>query len=108
MPTVFTADHPGGHLPVQLKRQAFQMVLLWGMALPNLALSPSQDLAPELPTDASWKDLLQLLRKAAELAAERNIDSELFMQAAWAACLEARPGLREQIEDKELRSQLKK
>jgi hypothetical protein len=30
------------------------------------------------------------------------------MQAAWAACLDARPGLREEIADKELRAQLKK
>jgi hypothetical protein len=30
------------------------------------------------------------------------------MQAAWAECLDARPGLREEIADKELRAQLKK
>jgi hypothetical protein len=30
------------------------------------------------------------------------------MQAAWAACLDASPGLREELADKELRSQLKK
>jgi hypothetical protein len=56
----------------------------------------------------AWNEVAQLLRRAAELAAARGIESELFMQAAWSACLDARPGLREQIADKELRSQLKK
>jgi hypothetical protein len=51
---------------------------------------------------------VQLLERAADLAADRGIDSDLFMQAAWTACLDARPGLREQLEDKELRSRLKK
>jgi hypothetical protein len=79
------------------------------MAQPHLALTPPPAKSPELPTpDTSWKDVVQLLRRAAQLAAERDLDSELFMQAAWAACLDARPGLREQLEDKELRSQLKK
>ncbi|HEX4421771.1 MAG TPA: hypothetical protein VH165_27860 [Kofleriaceae bacterium] len=87
------------------------------MAQPNLALTPraealtgsSAELPAELPADdAAWKDVLQLLRKAAKLAAERGVESDLFMQATWAACLEARPGLREELEDKELRSQLKK
>jgi hypothetical protein len=65
--------------------------------------------SPKLPTpDAAWNAVVQLLRKAAQLAAERDVDSEIFMQAAWAACLDAHPGLREQLEDKELRSQLKK
>jgi len=53
-------------------------------------------------------EVTQLLRRAAELAAARGVESELFMQAAWSACLDARPGLREQIADKELRSQLRK
>jgi hypothetical protein len=98
------------------------VVLLNSMAQPNLALTsraealtggsaelPAELPAAELPAaDAAWKDVLQLLRKAAKLAAERGVESDLFMQAAWAACLEARPGLREELEDKELRSQLKK
>jgi len=47
-----------------------------------------------------------LLRRAAQLAAERGMDTDMFMQAAWMACLEARPGLREELEDKELRTQI--
>ncbi|HET9626062.1 MAG TPA: hypothetical protein VFP84_32095 [Kofleriaceae bacterium] len=66
----------------------------------------TDDTRDEVP--AAWKDVLQLLRRAAKLAAEHSAETDLFMQAAWAACLDARPGLREQLEDKELRAQLKK
>jgi hypothetical protein len=58
--------------------------------------------------DTAWRDVVQQLRRAAKLAAERGAESDVFMQAAWAACLEARPGLREALADKELRTQLKK
>jgi hypothetical protein len=90
------------------------MVLLSSMTQMNSALSSSFE-SPGLPeagemlSEATeWQEIVQLLRQAAQLAAERNAPSELFMQAAWEACLDARPGLREQIADKELRSQLKK
>jgi hypothetical protein len=86
------------------------------MAQPNLALSPvadpqpvdaAEEVAGELP-ETAWKDVVHLLRRAAAIAAAHSSDTDLFMQAAWTACLDARPGLREQLEDKELRSQLKK
>jgi hypothetical protein len=79
------------------------------MAQPNPALTPPPSESSELLLDAApWREVVQLLRQAARLAAERGSESEQFMQAAWAACLEARPGLREEIADKELRAQLKK
>jgi hypothetical protein len=89
------------------------------MAQPNLALSPAvvdpqpvdaADDLGDLPGDppAAWKDVVHLLRRAASLAAAHSSDTDLFMHAAWSACLDARPGLREQLEDKELRAQLKK
>ena len=52
--------------------------------------------------------LEQLLRRAAELAAEHDVASDAFMSAAWQAMLDAHPGMREELADKELRSQLKK
>jgi hypothetical protein len=58
--------------------------------------------------DASWREVVQLLRRAAKLAAERGAETDRFMEAAWVACLDAVPGLREQLADKELRAQLKK
>jgi hypothetical protein len=92
------------------------MVLLVLMSLPNTALTaltPPILATPDGPSgaavdDAAWRDAVQLLRRAAELAATTGAETDRFMEAAWAACLEARPGLREQLEDKELRAQLKK
>lgn len=49
-----------------------------------------------------------LLSRAATLAAERGMSSDTFMAAAWQAYLDAHPGMREQLEDKALRSELKK
>jgi hypothetical protein len=53
-------------------------------------------------------ELETLLARAAELAAKDEIDSAEFMSAAWNAILDAHPGMREEIADKELRTQLKK
>ncbi len=53
-------------------------------------------------------ELETLLARAAELAAKDEIDSADFMSAAWSAILDAHPGMREELADKELRSQLKK
>ena len=43
-----------------------------------------------------------LLVKAAELCATNEVDPDAFMQAAWAACLASRPGLREHLAELEL------
>ncbi|HEV7556337.1 MAG TPA: hypothetical protein VGO00_12810 [Kofleriaceae bacterium] len=57
----------------------------------------------------SWShELVSLLTRAAELAAVHDLDNDRFMAAAWNACLDAHPGMREQLVDKELRSQLKR
>lgn len=73
------------------------------------ALEPVEAWETESPVDSDGDaEPWQLLRRAADLAAAAGIDSDDFMQAAWNACLDARPGLREELEDKELRSQLKK
>ena len=42
--------------------------------------------------------LTELLAQAAKLAAEHDLRPDDFMTAAWSACLEARPALREQLE----------
>jgi len=97
------------------------VVLLSDMAQSNPALTQPSPLGGSLEgaqalsestgpstEPASWREIAQLLRRAAQLAAEHGAESDLFMQAAWAACLEARPGLREELADKELRAQLKK
>lgn len=82
------------------------------MAHPNSNLSPPGALETrpaDSPPEVPWTDQLgTLLARAAELAATNGLDSDVFLHAAWNACLDARPGLREELEDKELRSQLKK
>jgi len=50
----------------------------------------------------------ELLHRAAVEAASEGVSSEEFVNAAWQAFLAAHPGMREQLEDKALRSELKK
>jgi hypothetical protein len=79
------------------------------MTQPNPALnSPPPAPAEPPPDNATAKESLRLLRRAAQLAAEHGMASEDFMHAAWDACLDSRPGLRAELEDRELRAQLKK
>lgn len=49
-----------------------------------------------------------LLNRAAVEAAAEGVSSEEFVNAAWQAFLAAHPGMREELEDKALRSELKK
>ncbi len=49
---------------------------------------------------------MDLLGKAAELCTAEGVEQEAFMTAAWAAFLDASPGLREELADKELATQL--
>jgi hypothetical protein len=60
--------------------------------------NPNQDLS----------ELEAVLARAADLSARQDVPQEEFMAAAWNAYLEARPGLREELEVRELKSQLKK
>ncbi len=60
--------------------------------------NPNQDLS----------ELEALLAHAADLSARHDLPKEAFMAAAWNAYLTARPGLREELEERELKSQLKK
>ncbi len=53
-------------------------------------------------------ELKELLTRAAKLSSENGVASDDFMNAAWNAVLDANPSLREELIDKELRSQLKK
>jgi hypothetical protein len=60
-------------------------------------------------TEEAWKSELEdLLAKAAKIAAAHDLDTDRFLHAAWSACLDAQPELRDELEDKELRAQLRK
>lgn len=59
--------------------------------------------AERVPTVPAY---LELLVAAAESAAQAGVDLDAFMSNAWGAFMEARPGLREQIEHIQLLAQL--
>ena len=55
----------------------------------------------------SWSSEVEdLLLRAAALCVDHEVDPDAFMRACWAACLDARPGLREQIADTQLMAQV--
>jgi len=47
-----------------------------------------------------------LLAQAASLCVEHGLDVESFMRGAWSAYVESRPGMKEYLEDLQLRQQL--
>ncbi len=59
-------------------------------------------------TTTDMTELESLLLRAADLSAQQDLSKEEFMAAAWNAYLAARPGLRQELEDREIKSQLKK
>lgn len=76
------------------------------MAQPNSALN---EVLREEPVETAWiEEVGVLLDKAAKIAAANGLEGELFKRAAWHAYLDARPGLRQELEHKQLRAQLRK
>lgn len=76
------------------------------MAQPNSALNEAPR---EEPVETAWlQEVSALLDKAAQIAAANGLDGDVFKRAAWNAYLDARPGLRQELEDKQLRAQLRK
>jgi hypothetical protein len=59
--------------------------------------------APRTPWQA---EVAKLLTQAAALCAEHDVDVDGFVRGAWSAYVEARPGLREELEEIQLRDQL--
>jgi hypothetical protein len=66
--------------------------------------------ASTVRTESSTKpwhvEIGELLTQAAILCVEHGADLDAFMKGAWAAYIEARPGLRDELEDLQLRQQL--
>ncbi len=57
--------------------------------------------------DTPWhEEVGDLLAQAAILCVQHGLDVDTFMKGAWSAYVEARPGLREYIEEMQLRNQL--
>ena len=62
--------------------------------------------APE-PQKQPWHaEVGDLLAEAALLCVEHGLDVDTFMRGAWSAYIEARPGLRDYLEEMQLRNQL--
>lgn len=79
------------------------------MSQTNAALSQLRLVVdPPVEDSTTPAELETLLTRAAAIAAENGIESESFMSAAWNSYLAARPGLREELEEKELKAQLRK
>ena len=59
------------------------------------------------PIQLPWHaEVGQFLTHAAELCVEHGVDLDAFMRGAWSAYVEARPGMREHLEEMQLRDQL--
>ena len=59
------------------------------------------------PENKEWQsEVSELLTRAAELCVENSVDMDPFMRGAAAAYFAARPGLREQLEEMQLRATL--
>jgi hypothetical protein len=58
---------------------------------------------PNKPWPAEVADLLS---RAAELCIEHGMDVDAFMRDAWSAYVDTRPGMREYLEEMQLRNQL--
>ena len=55
----------------------------------------------------NWQqELSEVLGRAAALGAEHDVDLDAFMRGAWQAYVDARPGMREHLEEAALRGQL--
>jgi len=51
-------------------------------------------------------EVSELLARAAELCVEHDVEVDPFVRGAYSAYLEARPGLREELADRQLSEQL--
>lgn len=59
------------------------------------------------PEVKAWhEEVGDLLAQAAILCVQHGLDVDTFMKGAWSAYVEARPGLRDYIEEMQLRNQL--
>jgi hypothetical protein len=76
--------------------------------------APSETEAPEPIAEATvtlteehWNIAVSvLLSQAASLCVQHGVEVEAFMNGAWSAYVEARPGMRDQLEEAHLRGQL--
>ena len=69
----------------------------------NVEIQPE----PSQPIEMPWHaEVGQFLSQAAELCVDHGVDLDSFMRGAWSAYVEARPGMRDYLEEMQLREQL--
>ena len=68
--------------------------------------SPTHEPIPATASRPWQVEVSDLLARAAGLCAEQGADLDAFMKGAWSAYMAARPGLREHLEEMQLRTQL--
>ena len=73
---------------------------------PNTNTAPDVNAEIEKPEKLWGIELDRILASAAAICVEHDVDVDAFMRSAWSAYLEARPGMREYLEDMQLRNQL--
>jgi hypothetical protein len=75
---------------------------------PNASEPKTSESEPEpIDTPRPWQAQVgRLLSEAAALCVEQGVDVDNFMKGAWTAYVEARPGMRDYLEELQLRDQL--
>ena len=74
---------------------------------PDPSKEPETNDSEPIDAPRQWQaEVGRLLAQAAALCVQQGIDVETFMKNAWSAYVEARPGMREHLEEMQLRDQL--
>jgi hypothetical protein len=74
---------------------------------PNLSAVPETSNSEPIDAAPPWQAKVgRLLADAAELCVEQGVDLDSFLRGAWSAYVETRPGMRDYLEEMQLRDQL--
>jgi hypothetical protein len=79
------------------------------LADPSADPSTQPETSESEPTEAHgpWQiEVGRLLTQAAAICVEQGVDVDAFMKGAWSAYVESRPGMRDYLEEVQLRDQL--
>lgn len=77
------------------------------MQHPNEPISAAAESASEVPSNQAWQqEVVALLARAAGICVENGLDVDAFMKGAWSAYVDTCSGLREHLEEMQLRAQL--
>jgi hypothetical protein len=76
-------------------------------ATPADLAEPTEPTPAPAPLRRPWQtEASELMSQAAALCIEHGVDIERYMSGAWASYVEARPGLRAELEEAQLRAHL--